>query len=98
MKLIRCNECFDIFNLAEWTKVCSCEKSYGRYIDLINATVHGPCDVLGIDNASFSEARFMQESHPEGLYMRGTTTKQYSGWKFEAFFIPEGAPTVRREK
>jgi len=50
MKLLRCDECEDIFSLKLKYRHCACQKSGGRYIDLVKVEVAGPCRVFGVDN------------------------------------------------
>jgi len=53
MKLLICMECEDIVKLTFTDKHCSCGKSGGRYVDELNAVIHGPCEPLGFANKSF---------------------------------------------
>ena len=57
MKLLMCNNCFDIFNLdLNKVKKCECEQSAGTYVDMYNAVYTGPARALGINNDSLAFA------------------------------------------
>ena len=76
MKLLRCNNCQDIFNLRRQEKTCSCGESKGKYIDNRNAEISGDCDLIGIDNHSFKKVKGWLNDKSEWV-------------PFEAFFINE---------
>lgn len=59
MKLVRCSQCGDIFNLRSESKSCSCGSVYGRYIDNERAEVSGPHTAIAIGNGSFRDACYM---------------------------------------
>lgn len=85
MKLLRCNECCDIFNLTELWKACSCGETKGRYINDLEAIYDGDCTPIGFANFSFYTGVLNQ---PEcGL-----------GRHFTAFVIPKKCDTFRREQ
>lgn len=90
MKLLKCNVCWDVFNLvSKRIKVCSCGNSAGAYkADSLNAWYSGPCEMLGIANHSFHQALMKNSVMPPG--------EDDLGIKFDAFIIPEKAPTVSR--
>jgi len=90
MKLLRCRQCGDIFNLTiNRIKTCSCTLSYGQYDeDGLHAWYAGPCDMLGFANRSVVEADLLNTNSPPA--------EQELGYQFDAFFIPESASTVRR--
>lgn len=56
MKLLRCDECEDVFALKLKYRHCACGKSGGRYIDPLKVEVSGPCRVFGVDNSFWSKA------------------------------------------
>lgn len=98
MKLIFCEECYDIVKLKKNVeRTCECGKSGGRYIDSLNAEVWGPCFKLGFSNHSFTAAVISQslsgDSTEKMAYGTGYVTK---GREFEAFIIPESANTMKR--
>lgn len=88
MKLLYCTQCKDIVLLHARERKCYCGESSGRYLDALNAEYSGPCLMLGIDNGSLREAVHSHKSHPDGL----------RGIRFEAFIIPETAPTIKHKK
>ncbi len=55
MKLLACKECNDLFELSMNEKKCHCGKSSGKYIDVLNVEVNGPCRILGIDSSAINE-------------------------------------------
>ena len=86
MKLLFCNNCHDIFNLKrEEVKYCSCKKSWGRYIDNLNAEYSGDCVMLGIDNPSFIRAIDLLKKYPD----------RAKGEEFTAWIITPLARTVK---
>ena len=56
MKLIRCGECGDIFNLRGYAKFCTCRASVGLYTDERNITITDAAIPLGILNKEFGVA------------------------------------------
>lgn len=82
VKLLFCQQCFDIILLQSEPRKCACQKSSGRYLDGINAELSGPCIPLGISNSSFLRA--LQNRPREGM-----------GERFEAFIIPRQCESVR---
>ncbi len=86
MKLVFCPECHDVFKLQYDHKQCMCGKSGGKYTDEINAIIEGMAIPLGFSNGSFVKAL---KQYPFEAKM---------GERFEAFIIPENAPTVKRIK
>ena len=100
MKLLMCLKCGDIFNLARKFKSCECGESGGLYVDDLNAEITGECIPLGISNPSFRRALDMQLI--ENVYHENNNKKSKSdaccpeGVKFEAFFIPEVAKSIKR--
>lgn len=82
MKMIYCQECHDIVNLArDCPRQCLCRKSGGKYTDNLNAEYYGPAIPLGINNSSFMRAVAQQP-------------KRGDGKDFIAFVIPEECPTM----
>jgi len=62
MKLLRCDECEDVFSLKLKFRHCACQKSSGRYIDPVKVEVAGPCRVFGVENSFWSYSN----SYPRG--------------------------------
>lgn len=90
MKLLFCPHCHDVQKLlVETTRGCQCGKSWGRYTDNLNAVYGGDAVMLGFANSSLAHALNAQRQVGDPA----------DGWgrKFEAFIIPESAPTVKRE-
>ncbi len=89
MKLLYCTSCHDIVKLLTHVpRYCACQGSSGHYSDDgLNALVFGPCEVIGIDNLSFVDAKLAHDAHPEGEQRRLITGARM-GWQFNAFFIP----------
>jgi hypothetical protein len=87
MKLLLCVKCNEIFSLAVGrVKSCKGEHVSGQYLeDGLIAEVEGNGYVLGIANRSLAKALTAGDL-PEG------------GRPFDAFVIPDGAPTVVRRK
>lgn len=61
MKLLRCDECEDVFSLKLKYRHCACGKSGGRYIDPVKVEVVGPCRVFGVENSFWHS-----KSYPRG--------------------------------
>lgn len=91
MKLLACQKCGEIFSLSVLFSCCGCGQSAGYYTSNVNATVMGPCTVLGISNRSYQSAAACHEVAPYGPNGDNSV-----GWRFEAFIIPEGASSIRR--
>lgn len=87
MKLLLCQECQDVFSLHMNPRHCRCGKTAGRYVNNVDATVTGPCFVLGFDNHSLIDALMRHRMGRRDDNM---------GWVFEAFVIPENAASVKR--
>ena len=86
MKLIFCRECEDVIRLNFDKRTCLCGKSGGRYLDNIQAEIHGPCVALGFGNGPFVRAvREALRADPGSM-----------GIFFKAFVIPEGCETITR--
>ena len=90
MKLLFCKKCNDVVKLRRDPITCECGASWGRYReDGLHAEYGGePAVLLGIANSSLFRALVLQNSlgdNPHGL-----------GRTFEAFIIPENAPTIHR--
>lgn len=86
MKLLFCKECRDVFSLSDVVKTCTCGKTTGRYLDIMNAEYHGPCLPLGFANSTFLAA------------VRNQPEKDW-GRDFTAFVIQkECATMVRKDK
>jgi len=68
MKLIYCRKCRDVIALRAdgEGRECLCGKSWGRYVDGINAEIEGPCIPLGFANWSFTKALANQPSKSPG--------------------------------
>lgn len=85
MKLLLCNNCQDVFNLTDITKICSCGQTHGKYIDDLNAEYSGQHAIpLGFSNSALS---FAIRNQP--------TIKEFDGLglDFSAFVVPKDAPT-----
>ena len=93
MKLLVCRKCGDIFNLSDKAKTCSCGESSGRYVDDLNAEIKGDCKAIGFSNGSLESAYRLQLKIDEA---QGNKETCCLGERFEAFFIPESAKTVKR--
>ena len=81
MKLIYCPFCGDVLSLSLKKKSCTCGKSYGKYVDELNAIICHNTIPLGFANDSFHRARWAQPQF---------------GWgeKFTAFVIPEVVDSI----
>lgn len=92
MKLLFCLTCGDVRKLADPGRLgatetrCHCGRSWGHYTDNINAEFGGNAVLLGVANSSL--ARALNEQHDKGDLPNGL------GRTFEAFIIPNGAPSV----
>lgn len=82
MKLIYCPHCTDIVRLLELRRYCECARSYGNYVDSLNAEVGGLAIPIGFANPSFKKAL---ETRPE----------EGMGSTFEAFVIPIKCDTIK---
>lgn len=56
MKLVLCQECWDVFKLAKKMRKCECGKVKGRYIDNSEAEVSGNAISLALGNGSLEVA------------------------------------------
>jgi hypothetical protein len=79
MKLIYCLDCRHIFNIDKVHRKCRCHRSWGHYLDNINAVYGGKAIPLGIDNESFAEALEFQQDVMSA--------------RFTAFLIPKKCKT-----
>lgn len=100
MKLLCCARCSEVFNLGYKYKECSGGHGGGMYVGDLAARVWGPRElilVLGFANSSFVDAARAQISDGDlketMRYPGGPVTK---GRDFDAFIIPDSAPTVTR--
>ena len=91
MKLLICPVCNDIFSLSYAEKKCSCGKTYGRYIDKLNAVYSG-----GIPFC-FSNQSFVEASR-EKMRKDKSTPERYYGERFDAWMCPIGSNTFKEEK
>lgn len=90
MKLLYCRHCGDVFGLREQLRRCVCGQSWGQYLDRLNAEYGGEHAVmLGISNPMFHSALHDQRTVGDQVDGRGR--------RFDAFVIPDGAPTVARK-
>lgn len=97
MKLLYCPKCCDVRKLGMKIEgsvhygaaYCECTKSWGYYTDDINAVYGGDAVMLGIANSSLAQAIDYDTKYP--------ARPNSLGVRFEAFIIPESAPTVKRE-
>lgn len=97
MKLLLCRQCSDIVKLGYEPRACRCGASEGRYLeDGLHAEIRGEFAMcLGFANSSFVKALHHHEDMPEGQPANRNRAPGW-GWQFEAFIIPENAPTVKR--
>lgn len=82
MKFIYCPHCNDAFKLLLVRQYCDCSRSYGNYVDPLNAEIGGLAIPWGVANPSFVEA--LKNRPEEGL-----------GERFEAFIIPVKCDTIK---
>jgi hypothetical protein len=93
MKLLFCKKCNDVFKLQYEYRSCQCGKVRGKYIDNLNAITEGEdYEILGLNNASLKDALSLIQSE------RISEIKREMGIRFEAFIIPDSAPSVWRRK
>ena len=89
MKLLMCLKCSDVFSLkVKQNRVCSCGETSGMYVDNINAVYSGYSLMLGFNNSSLTTqilTHHVQGDRSDGL-----------GHRFEAFIIPDKAPSVKK--
>jgi hypothetical protein len=81
MKLIYCSCCNDVFSLSFYIKKCHCGKSYGKYIDKLNAQISESAIPIGFNNREFNQA--LNNQPDEGM-----------GKRFDAFVIPKQCDTI----
>ena len=100
MKLLLCAKCNEVFNLGYTYKECAGGHGGGMYIGDINARVWGPKErifVLGFANGSMVQAlrdQIASGDLPKTMRYAGETVSP--GRDFDAFVIPESAPSVTR--
>ena len=80
MKMIYCPHCDDIRKLHSKPVLCECRRSWGHYIDDLNAVYGGEAVPLGLANSTFNNA--LKNRPDNGL-----------GERFCAFVIPVSCPT-----
>lgn len=91
MKLLFCPRCSDVTKLkVQERRECACGKSWGMYIDELNAEYGGEAVPLGFSNPSLLEA--LKERDRQIL--DGVEASAQWGITFTAFTIPTGAPSV----
>lgn len=56
MKLLLCEDCWDVFKLSSVTRKCFCGRVYGRYIDNEKAEVSSTAISLALGNGSLLDA------------------------------------------
>ena len=85
MKLIICTACYDVVCLRHKRRACECGKSYGLYVDNINAEIGGYAVPLGFNNTSL---------------VRALASRPYAGdgKRFEAFVIPKVCRSIKEEQ
>lgn len=98
MKLLLCVHCYDVVKMStKELRKCDCGSVSGRYVDHINVEVSGDPIVLGFNNSSLERAVVDQIDMGDLTetmdYPGGKVTK---GRSFEAFIIPDSAPSVKR--
>jgi len=86
MKLIFCKSCQDVVRLTGHLRKCQCGECWGVYTDGLYAKVSESSVVLGFSNPSFVRALHNPPTDPDG-----------PGKRFEAFVIPDGCKTVKKE-
>lgn len=84
MKLFFCISCHDLVRMFDNKRTCKCKKSWGKYIDEINATIGGEAVPIGVDNNTFAKAIRAKDA-PRGL-------------EFNAFVIGMNSDRVTRER
>jgi len=81
MKLIYCPACQDVVRLLFEKRKCSCGKSWGLYVDDIDASIGGEAVPLGISNYSLQNA--LDDRKKRGL-----------GTSFDSFVIPHTCTSI----
>lgn len=98
MKLLFCLQCQDVVKLKILDVVtCSCGACSGVYWDSLNAMYHGDALPIGFGNGSLSAAIRAQVSSgdsTEAMFYGGDYLTK--GRSFDAFIIPESAPTYKK--
>lgn len=89
MKLLFCRKCEDIRRITKEVTICRCGRSSAQYEDDINAWYFGPAKLIGFANMSFIRAFYADEATPP-------ENPGDDGHKFDAFFIPKVAPSIRK--
>jgi hypothetical protein len=90
VKLIYCPECHDVRKLhLNETVTCQCGQSSGAYVDNLNAWISGKAIPIGFANPTLVDALYLQELYGD--------RSDRLGHRFEAFIIPDCAPTVTRK-
>ena len=89
MKLLLCRICQDVRKLQRSRTRCDCGRSWGMYLNDLNAEYHGPCIPIGFDNHELHDAVLR--------YIRnGSLGCPKSDAVFSAFVMSPG-PTVDTE-
>lgn len=99
MKLILCVKCSDVFKLQQEYKECSCGSCGGKYLNDIDAEYwgeEGKVFMLGFANNSLIDALKQQIAYgdSEEKFEHGYYKGYNVGRRFEAFIMPNDAPTV----
>lgn len=90
MKLLFCRKCEDIRRVTKEITICRCGRSSAQYEDDLNAWYFGPAKLIGFANMSFIRAFYADELNDPPKQPGD------NGEKFDAFFIPRVAPSVRK--
>jgi hypothetical protein len=98
MKLLLCIKCSDVIKLREEEeRTCFCGKSGGKYIDELNAEYWGSAYLIGFANSSLVSALRKQIAEGDlNESMGGIYGNEKKGRQFNAFLIPESAPTIKK--
>lgn len=84
MKLLFCPDCKDVKRLHFNKTYCKCKKSWGRYINEIDAVINSNAIPLGFDNPSLA-------------FALGLRPMEGRGRTFDAFVIPKKCQTISVE-
>lgn len=70
MKLLRCNDCGDVFSLRYRARTCECGKVGGRYLCSVQAEYWGNSTPIGLANEDLDQAAFRWALEQESTAIR----------------------------
>jgi hypothetical protein len=70
VKLLNCLECNDVVALYIKPRTCLCGKSSGQYLNTSDATVTGPCRIIGIRNDQYKVSIILDDPSKDFVWFQ----------------------------